>query len=314
MDELWRFKQLITLAELGNFRRAADRLGITHGALSQTVAKFEEQYGTQLFERKKRRTTPTAYGERLLVAARESVELVSQAKRDIALMENLKIGRLIVGVDTAITEGLLAPAMAALLANFPDLQFTTLARNWRSMEEDLLSDRIDMFIGLSPDRQSDQLDYKDFPLVPPIFACRAGHPIAERGTFGVTDLSSFPYGGSEVPDWFLKQFVDAFPEQFRSISSLREIFLTTHELGLLRQLLTNTDILGLLPEAVIRPEIHAGRIVILASLENLMPVEIVGSIVTRQDRSLPPSALQLSAIVEDMALRGFSAHQGQVNP
>lgn len=312
MDELWRFKQLITLAELGNFRRAADRLGITHGALSQTVAKFEEQYGTRLFERKKRQTSPTAYGERLLVAARQSVELVSQAKRDIALMENLKIGRLVVGVDTAITEGLLAPAMAALLARFPDLQFTTLARNWRSMEQDLLSDRIDMFIGLSPDRHSDQLDYREFPLVPPIFACRAGHPLTEKGTFEVSDLSSYPYGGTEVPDWFLKQFVDAFPAQFGSISSLREIFLTTHELGLLRQLLASTDILGLLPEAVIDSEINAGRIVILASLEHLMPVEVRGSIITRQDRSLPPAAIRLSAIVEEMALRGFSAHQSTV--
>ncbi len=309
MDELWRFRQLITLAELGNFRRAADKLGITHGALSQTVAKFEEQYGTQLFERKKRKTTPTAYGERLLVAARQSVELVSQARRDIALMENLKQGRLIIGVDTAITEGLLAPAMAALLAKFPELQFTTLEHNWRSMEDDLSRDRIDMFIGLSPDRHSDQFDYRNFPLVPPIFACRAGHPLTKKSTFEVSDLISYPYGGSEVPDWFLKQFVDAFPAQFESISSLREIFLTTHELGLLRQLLTNTDILGLLPEAVIRQEIHAGKVAVLSTLDQLMPVEVAGTIVTRQDRSLPPSAIHLSAIVEDMALRGFGAHQ-----
>ncbi|SHN59847.1 LysR family transcriptional regulator [Erythrobacter sanguineus] len=311
MDELWRYRQLITLAEMGNYRRAADRLGITHGALSQTVAKFEDQYGTQLFERKKRRTVATPYGERLLHAARESVELVSQARRDMALMQNLKIGRLIVGVDTAIAEGLLAPALAALLKSFPELQFTTLARNWRTMEEDLRSDRIDMFIGLSPDRRSDSFDYREFPLVPPIFVCRSDHPLIRKGAFEVSDLLIHPFGGSEVPDSLLKQFVEAFPAQFKSISSLREIFLTAHELGLLRQLLTSTDIVGLLPEAVIRSELDAGNVRILARLDDVMESEIKGSIVTRQDRSLPPAALRLSSLVEDMALRGFGAYQSR---
>ncbi len=309
MDELWRFRQLITLAEEGNFRRAADRLGITHGALSQTVARFETQYETELFERKKKRTVPTAFGERLLTAARESVEIVSQAKRDMALMQNLKIGRLIVGVDTAITEGLLAPAMAALLEKFPELQFTTLPRNWRTMEKDLLADRIDVFIGLTPDRKSDRLDYREFPLIPPVFACRSGHPLTEAGDFGIEDLVKYPYGGTEVPDWFLRQFVEAFPDQFTSIASLREIFLTTHELGLLHQLLSSTDIVGLLPEAVIRTELKNGSIKQLATLDQLMPAEITGVVATREDRSLPPAATRLSALVVEIAQFGFSQYR-----
>lgn len=309
MDELWRFRQLLALAETGNYRRAADRLGITHGALSQTVAKFETQYETQLFERKKKLTVPTAFGERLLLAARESVEIVSQAKRDMALMQNLKIGRLIVGVDTAITEGLLAPAMAALLGKFPDLQFTTLPHNWRTMEDELLSDRIDIFIGLSPDRQSDRLDYREFPLIPPVFACRAGHPLTERETFRIEDLVQYPYGGTEVPDWFLKQFVNAFPDQFASVSSLRAVFLTTHELGLLRQLLTNTDIVGLVPEAIIRADLKSGRVRQLARLDHVMATDLTGVVVTREDRSIPPAAMRLSALVVEMAQHGFSQYR-----
>lgn len=309
MDELWRYKQLITLAETGNYRKAADRLGITHGALSQTVSRFEAQYETELFERKKQRTVPTAYGQRLLLAARESVEIVSQAKRDMALMQNLKIGRLIVGVDTAVTEGLLAPAMAALLGKFPDLQFTTLPRNWRTMEKDLLSDRIDIFIGLTPDRKSDRIDFREFPLIPPVFACRSGHPLIGKSNFEIRDLVQYPYGGTEVPDWFLKQFVEAFPDQFTSIASLRDIFLTTHELGLLHQLLTSTDIIGLLPEAVIRAELNDGSIHQLAKLDHLMPVEITGVVATREDRSLPPAATRLSALVVEIAQYGFSQYR-----
>lgn len=311
MDELWRFRQLITLAEIGNYRRAADRLGITHGALSQTVAKFEEQYGTQLFERKKRQTVPTPYGERLLKAARESVEIVSQAKREMALMQNLKIGRLVVGVDTAISEGLLAPALAALLKNFPELQFTTIPHSWLTMEDDLSADKIDIFVGLLPDRESDRFDYRSFPLIPPVFACRTGHSLAMQGCFAVGDLLNYPFGGAEVPDWFLTQFVNAFPNHFRSINSLQEIFLTTHELGLLKQLLLSTDIVGLLPEAVIRSELEADKVCVLAPLDVLMPIEVTGAVVTRQDRSLPPAASRLSALLIDIAQRGFAGYRSQ---
>ncbi len=311
VDEFKRFNQLIALAETGNYRRAADKLGITHGALSQTVARFEEQYGTQLFIRQKRATVPTAYGERLLKAARQSVELVSQAKRDISLMQNLKIGRLVMGVDTSISEGLLAPALAALLEKFPDLQFTTLVRNWRTMEEDLLSDKIDVFVGLTPDRKSDRFDYREFELIPPVFACRAGHPLLDKPDFGVEDLISFPFGGSDVPDWFLQQFIEAFPQQFQSIKALHEVFLTTHELGLMRQLLSTTDIIGLVPEAVIRTEMAAGKIHVLAKGEDLYPMQITGAVVTREDRSLPPAAIRLSAMITDIANRGLQTYRAQ---
>ncbi|NQV94103.1 MAG: LysR family transcriptional regulator [Sphingomonadales bacterium] len=311
MDELWRFNQLITLAETGNYRRAADKLGITHGALSQTVARFEAQYETQLFERQKRATVPTAYGERLLKAARQSVEVVSQAKRDISLMQNLKLGRLVMGVDTSIAEGLLAPALAALLDKFPELQFTAMVRNWRTMEQDLLADKIDIYVGLTPDRKSDRFDYREFELIPPVFACRAGHPLLDQPEFGIQDLIRFPFGGSDVPDWFLQQFVEAFPEQFKSIKSLHEVFLTTHELGLMRQLLSSTDIIGLVPEAVIRTEIAAGKICVLAKGESLYPMHVTGAVVTRDDRSLPPAAIRLSAMITDMAIAGLQNYRAQ---
>jgi len=173
------------------------------------------------------------------------------------------------------------------------------------MEPDLLSDRIDIFIGLMPDRKSDQLDYREFQLVPPVFACRSGHPLAQKPGLTIEDLVNHPYGGSNVPDWFLKQFVDAFPEHFVSISSLREIFLTTHELGLLRQLLAYTDIVGLVPEAVIHSELKSGAVQVLAKLDEIMTVNVTGVVVTREGRSLPPAATRLSALVLEMAQLGF---------
>ena len=306
MIELRRFEQLITLADTGNYRRAADKLGITHGALSQTVARLERECGTALFERRKRATVPTAYGETFLQAAREAVAVISQANREISLMQNLQTGRLKVGIDPVLSEGLLAPALGVLLESYPMLQFTALPRNWRSMVDDLVADRIDIFIGLAPDRQSDRCDYTEFQLIPPVFACRAGHEILERASFTMEDLIQFPFGGGDVPHWLLMQFVDAFPDQFSSVQSLQGMFLTTHDLGLMRQLLCSTNIIGLVPLPVILSEVSAGRVVALPEIEALPMLNITGVVATREDRAASPAAEKLSRIVLDLAKLGYT--------
>lgn len=309
MLELWRFRQLITLADTGNFRRAADKLGITHGALSQTIAKMEKECRAPLFERRRHATVPTAYGETLLRAARTAVQTVADAGREISLMRNLQTGQLNVGIDPVLSEGLLAPTLAALLLQSPTLRFTTLPHNWRTMEDALASDQIDLFVGLAPDRQTDRLEYKTFNLVPPVFACRSGHAALKGETLTIDDLVTYPFGGGEVPDWLLMQFINAFPDRFPSLDSLREVFLTTHDLGLMRQLLSSTDIIGLVPEAIIDADIRGGQISKLPKLEQLPTLDIMGVVVTREDRPTSPAAARLSSIVIEFANLGWRLHQ-----
>jgi|TARA_R110002072_G_scaffold137843_10_gene280778 DNA-binding transcriptional LysR family regulator len=311
MTELWRFEQMITLASTGNYRRAADKLGITHGALSQTIAKLEREYDTSLFQRHKRATVPTAYGETLLRAAREAVGIIAQARDDMSLMRNLQTGRLIVGIDPVLSEGLLAPSLAALLQNYPSLQFTTLPMNWRSMDEALATNGIDIYIGLGPDQRSDRFDYRDFRLAPPVFAARTGHEVLQGGTLTIEDLIRFPFGGGDVPDWLLMQFMASFPEHLPSLRSVRGMFLTTSELGLMRQLLSTTDIIGLVPEAIIRSEVSAGRVTILPAVKGLAELTITGVVATREDRPLSPAAAQLSQIVLSIANIGWKLYESQ---
>ena len=308
MIELTRFQYLIVLAETGNYRRAAEKLGITHSALSQMIAKIERDARAPLFERRKRATVPTAYGETLLQAAREAVALVEDANREISLMRNLESGQLNVGIDPVLSEGLLAPALAILLRQKPSLRFTTASMNWRSMETALSTDRIDLFIGLAPDTESSALEYRSFNLAPPVFACRAKHPILQTHTLTLDDLVHFPFGGGDVPDWLLMQFITAFPNQLKSLQSLREIFLTTTELGLTRQLLQSTDMIALLPQPVVQAELETGRVCLLPGLRGLPDLQISGVVATREDRPISPAAAQLSRIVLEVAGIGWQQH------
>ncbi|RYE75197.1 MAG: LysR family transcriptional regulator, partial [Hyphomicrobiales bacterium] len=55
------------VAEEKSFRGAADRVGVTRSAVSQTIRKLEERLGIALVQRTTRSVSLTEAGERLLV-------------------------------------------------------------------------------------------------------------------------------------------------------------------------------------------------------------------------------------------------------
>lgn len=72
-------KTFITLADVGNFTRAAERLGLTQAAVSQQIRHLEAEFGT-LFIRRPRQVELTPAGEALLIYGNE----VDQASRRLS--------------------------------------------------------------------------------------------------------------------------------------------------------------------------------------------------------------------------------------
>nr|WP_255701440.1 LysR family transcriptional regulator [Afifella sp. H1R] len=69
-------------AELESFSKAADRLNLTHGAISRAVRLLEDDLGTALFERRNRAVFLTDAGRRLAqVVARGLGEIEEEAQR-----------------------------------------------------------------------------------------------------------------------------------------------------------------------------------------------------------------------------------------
>jgi DNA-binding transcriptional LysR family regulator len=70
LEELHWF---VILAETEHVTDAAALLGISQPTLSRALARFEEQAGTQLFDRINRRMRLNPYGEIMLEHARRSL-------------------------------------------------------------------------------------------------------------------------------------------------------------------------------------------------------------------------------------------------
>lgn len=70
-------------ADAESFSRAADRLHLTHGAISRAVRQLEEELGVLLFERRSRRVFLTEAGKKLAQAVRDGFGMIETATREL---------------------------------------------------------------------------------------------------------------------------------------------------------------------------------------------------------------------------------------
>lgn len=112
MIDQYQLRYFLAVAELGNFTRAANRVGVTQPTLSAGIAKLEEKLGNRLFERGKRSVTLTPSGSRFLVRARRIAAEFDLAVQELKVAPEPRVLRL----------GVLSTIPTALLEKLIDLE------------------------------------------------------------------------------------------------------------------------------------------------------------------------------------------------
>ena len=123
-----------SVAELGSFSRAAERLGWPKSTVSRRLAALEQQLGEKVLLRTTRRQTLTEFGLQLLEHARQ---VASEVQAVSALREHRQAtpsGRLRVSMPSDLATLLLADMLAAFTALHPKIQ----------LELDLSPRRVDL--------------------------------------------------------------------------------------------------------------------------------------------------------------------------
>jgi DNA-binding transcriptional LysR family regulator len=116
-DDLEGMATFAAVAETRGFRRAAERLGITGSAVSQSIRRLESRMGVALVHRSTRSVRLTEAGERLYAAVRpalEGVRVAVAATRELAdEPQGLLRLHLTTGAESYFTGPLLAGFLAA---------------------------------------------------------------------------------------------------------------------------------------------------------------------------------------------------------
>lgn len=109
------------VARFRNFQRAAEALGLSHGAISQRIKQLERELGVILFERQARGVSLTANGEKYREAVEEALSILTTASADLDRGEN----QVVLHLGPSFASKWLMPRLKRFAETFPDIDVTT---------------------------------------------------------------------------------------------------------------------------------------------------------------------------------------------
>ena len=100
--DITKLKAFIVVAEELNFRKSADRLGMSQPPLTRLIASLEEELQTPLFERTTRQVRITGPGVVLLKEAREIMSALGRIETEVRSMGKDRRGALKIGFSATV--------------------------------------------------------------------------------------------------------------------------------------------------------------------------------------------------------------------
>jgi DNA-binding transcriptional LysR family regulator len=191
--ELRHLRYFVAVAEECHFGRAAERLHIAQPPLSQQIKQLETELGVELLTRTTRRVELTPAGHRYLERAKAVLASVESAGTEANRIASGDLGRVAIGFTGSATYELLPSLARVLRRDFPgmelDLKGEMLTPDQVSA---LLEETLDIGF-LRPPVREPGLDVHVLRREPLIAVLPASHPLAERATVRLADLSDEPF-------------------------------------------------------------------------------------------------------------------------
>ena len=189
------FHQLATflrVVETGSFAGAARLMGRTQPAISQAIARLEEIYGGDLFERRRgARLALTPIGEAILPSARTILYTVDQQMVRAAETAQSRAGTVSLGFFQGLSAGRLRSGVSAFVAASPDVRLQMVEGLPSELHRQLNERTIDLFVAaFVPDFGSKTLEQEQMWTERLLVALPASHDLANRAALSWEEIAS----------------------------------------------------------------------------------------------------------------------------
>jgi LysR family transcriptional regulator, hydrogen peroxide-inducible genes activator len=145
-----QIRYFAAVAEQGSFRRAADRLDVTQPTLTAQIAALEESLDTQLFERSRAGTWPSAAGRDLLPDARRVLEGVQGFCDHAGSLAGGTAGTYRLGVPPTLGPYLLPHILPGIHAEYAGLKLYVREAPPSALEDELKNAQQDVILTTEP--------------------------------------------------------------------------------------------------------------------------------------------------------------------
>lgn len=169
----------VLVAEEKSFRAAADRLGVTRSAVSQSIRRLEESLGIALVRRTTRSVSLTEAGERLNASLVPAIADIRAAVEDTGNLGGRPRGQLRLAVSSIAERFLAGPLLAGFVAAHPQVQLDITVTD---DEFDIVAEGYDAGVRLGEVIQQDMIavpvsgDQRQSAVCSPAYLARFGAP------------------------------------------------------------------------------------------------------------------------------------------
>jgi DNA-binding transcriptional LysR family regulator len=187
-DELETF---IAVSELGSFRRAAEKLGISQPSVTSRVQRLENVLGVKLLNRTTRRVTTTEAGERLRLRAEHTVTELRSLVQEFRNEATLQRGRVAIAAAPSVAASVLPPIIRQFSQANPGVAITLTDEFVGTVLHYVSNATADLavvpFSGKSAEYDFEPLFDDEFLVVAP-----RNHPIALKEVVEFEQVSRYP--------------------------------------------------------------------------------------------------------------------------
>ena len=186
--------RLLAVADAGRIVTAADRLAMTQPALSRIVVRLEREFGARLFERLPSGIRPTRVGALVVEHARRILREVEDGEEAVTAALAGRTGRFRVTAPPVWMQAVVAPAVQAFHAAFPEVELKLRSAAWREGVRLLADGGSDLHCGGvdSGEALPAHLRRERFLDVTAGIVAASGHPLHDAGP-QPRDLAAWPW-------------------------------------------------------------------------------------------------------------------------
>lgn len=187
-------EMLFAIVEKGGLSEGADMLGKSQPSLSRSLALLEQRIGVPLFEKDRRPLRPTGVGIALSNEGRRIYEAGRSSSQILEQYRGGKSGAVRVGGTPFFFDGVISGMLAGFQFAHPDVRIDQDYGYMNDLVPKLRDGSLDMAV--LPMRGSSIPDDIAFEQILPgrnVIACRAGHPLARRGSVKLAEIAQFPW-------------------------------------------------------------------------------------------------------------------------
>ena len=181
--------EMIMLAEMKNYARAAEQLYISQSSLSRHISSLEEKLDVQLFERNPRQVKLTRYGEAFIPFAKRIIDLEAEGTKALEIVRHREQKSIRIGTIHGLSDFGVMKKITGFIAENPDIAVDLKYAENTRLKEMLESDEVDLII-FSREEMAEKDKLKTLRLSEDriVVVLPEDHPLKNRKTISISDL------------------------------------------------------------------------------------------------------------------------------